>query len=263
MLYFHVSSTRPSFVIDLSSGSVLNRNLCYSISDKTTPKPMTTFSMCNKNLMKVPRDIPPNKIEIYLNGNKITTLSSENFPQGCKWQKLDLKNNKITVINRGAFVNLKQLKDLSLNGNPLREIRGDMWQGLQALVVLRIRTLSVDTTLRSKAFSNLPSLRDMRLNLEHLKKHRSNNTNPKNFPHTPKDQVKFKIEIGGRNITCETGFCFLNNMQKKGLIGGFTAQGEKIPNPVCSKDQNPFWNYSALNCKSVGEWNYKKQTSVY
>ena len=214
---------------------------------------MTTFSICNKNLTKVPRDIPPNKIEIYLNGNKITTLSSENFPQGCKWEKLDLKNNKITVINRGAFVNLKQLKDLSLNGNPLREIRGDMWKGLRALVVLRIRTLSVDTTLRSKAFSNLPSLRDMSLNLEHLKKHRSHYTNPNNFPDTPKKQVKFKIEIGGREITCDNSFCFLNNMQKKGLIGGFTVQGEKIPDPVCSKDQNPFWNSSALNCKSVGE----------
>ena len=249
MLYFRVSPTRPSFLIP--SGSVLNRNLCFSISDQTTPKPMTTF--CNKNLKQVPEDISTNEREIDLSGNKISSLSSKNFPQGCRWEKLNLKNNKIIFINGGAFVNLKQLKDLSLNGNPLREIRGDMWQGLQALVVLRIRTLSVDTTLLSKAFSNLPSLRDMRLNLEHLKKHRSNYTNPKNFPDTPKDQVKFKIEIGGRNITCETGFCFLNNMQKKGLIGGFTAQGEKIPDPVCSKGQNPFWNYSALNCKSVGE----------
>ena len=208
--------------------------------------------MSKQNLEEVPRNIPQNRRIIDLSGNKITTLSSKDFPQSCTWQSLNLKNNKITVINPRAFVNLKQLKELSLNGNPLREIRGDMWQGLQALVVLRIRTLSVDT-LGSKAFSNLPKLRNISVTLDQLKKHESQYTNPDNFPDTPKNQAKFKIEIGGREITCDNSFCFLNDMRNKRLIEGFMADGKEIPDPVCSKDKNPFWKYSSVNCKSIGE----------
>ena len=224
----------------------------------------------------MPQKIPPNVIKIDLSGNQITTLSTESFPQDSKWETLNLTNNRITIIRRAAFVNLNQLKDLylngnkiseiesgafgnldqlktlTLNGNPLQEIRGDMWQGLRGLVVLRIRT--ANTTLRRpKAFSNLQSLQNLSLNLEHLKTYSSYYLNSSNFPDTPKEQATFEIDIGGMKVSCDNSFCFLNNMQKKGLIGGFTKNGKPIPDPVCDIDQNPFWNYSSLNCESLGK----------
>ena len=213
--------------------------------------------------------------KIDLSGNRITSLSNESFPQGSKWETLDLTNNRITIIRRAAFVNLNQLKDLSLNGNkiteiengafrnltqlqtltlngnPLGEIRGDMWQGLRALVVLRIRT--INTRLSPKAFSNLQSLQNLSLNLEHLKKYKSYYLDSSNFPDTPNDQAKFEIDIGGMKVSCDNSFCFLNNMQKKGLIGGFTEDGKAIPDPVCNISQNPFWKYSSVNCDSLGK----------
>ena len=223
----------------------------------------------------MPLNISPNITEIDLSGNQITNLSSESFPQGSKWETLNLTNNRITIIRGATFLNLKQLQDLSLtgneiseiqsgafrnleqlrtltlNGNPLREIRGDMWQGLRALVVLRIRT--ANTKLTPRAFSNLQSLQNLSLNLEHLKKYSSYYLNSSNFPHTPKEQAKFEIDIGGMKVSCDNSFCFLNNMQKKGLIGGFTENGKPISDPVCSIDQNPFWNYSSVNCDSLGK----------
>ena len=248
-------------------------DLFLKISDATAKS--TSVWRSNRNLAEVPIDIPPNVINVDLSGNQLTTLSSESFPQELKWETLNLTNNRITIIRRAAFVNLNQLKDLSLkgneiseiengafqnltqlktltlNGNPLREIRGDMWQGLGGLVVLRIRT--VHTRLRPKAFSYLQSLQNLSLNLEHLKEHSSYYLNSSNFPDTPKDQAKFEIDIGGMKVSCDNSFCFLNNMQKKGLIGGFTENGTAIPDPVCSIDQNPFWKYSSLNCDSLSK----------
>ena len=207
----------------------------------------------NRNLLKIPTNLPQNVTDADLSGNQFTLLSKLNFSKSYKWQALNLSNSKISVIRAGTFRNLGQLRNLSLNGNPLSEIRGDMWQGLQSLMVLRIRAL-VNITLHPKAFSNLPSLETMSLDLEHLKRHSSEYIDPSNFPDTPAEQVKFKIEIRGREITCDNSFCFLNNLQKKGLIKAFLAEGDELPEgPVCKIDQNPFWKYSKLNCDSVGE----------
>ena len=165
-------------------------------------------------------------------------------------RSLDLRNNKISVIKKGAFKNLIHLEILTLSGNPLQEIRGDMWEGLQSLKVLRITNINL-TALQSKGFAHLKSLKTLTLNLAVLKKFTFLNTST--YFNTPEGQIKFRIELGGREITCDNSFCFLNNMLKKGLIRGFTAKGEKIDEPICKINQNPFWKYSSLNCESLGE----------
>ena len=219
--------------------------------EETTTNKQTEFS--SKGYNKVPRNLR-NEAIVNLSGNKITRLSQGDFDSIKNCTTLDLENNRITVIKTGAFEHLSQLETLTLSGNPLKEIKGDMWKGLQALVNIRIRGLPTNITLHHQAFSNLPKLHKVDLDLKHLKKYSSFYINSTNFPDTPKNQVKFRIELhGGSEITCSNSFCFLNNMQKKGLIGGFTAQGEKIDEPICKKDQNPFWKYASVNCDSIGK----------
>ena len=188
-------------------------------------KPTNEFS--NKGYEKVPRNLR-NEAIVNLGRNKITRLSRGDFDSIKNCRTLDLENNKIALIETGAFKPLSQLKTLNLNKNPLREIKGDMWKGLQALVNIRIRGLPTNITLHHQAFSNLPKLHKVELDLKHLKKYSSFYINSTNFPDTPKNQVKFRIELqGGSEITCSNSFCFLNNMHKKGLIRGFTSKGSR------------------------------------
>ena len=208
--------------------------------------------LSNKGYVKIPRNLR-NEAIVNLSRNKITRLSQGDFDSIKNCTTLDLENNRIAVIKAGAFKHLSQLKTLTLSGNPLKEIKGNMWTGLRALVNVRIRRLPANITLHHQAFSNLPKLQKVDLDLKHLKKYSSFYINSTNFPDTPKNQVKFRIELGGREITCDNSFCFLNNMQKKGLIGGFTAQDEHIDQPICHINQNPFWKYSSVNCDSLGE----------
>ena len=219
-------------------------------SEEPTTNELTEFS--KKGYKRVPGNLR-NVAVVNLSRNKITRLSIGDFNSIKNCRTLDLENNTIKIIEAGTFKLLSKLKTLNLNNNSLREIKGDMWTGLKALVNIRITGLPANVTLHHQAFSNLPKLQNVDLDLKHLKKYSSFYINSTNFPDTPKDQVKFRIELGGREITCDNSFCFLNNMQDKGLIGGFTADGKEIPDPVCSKDQNPFWTYSSLNCESLGE----------
>ena len=217
------------------------------------PKTIETADFSNKEYDRVPGNLP-NVATVNLSGNMIDHLSTGVFANIKNCRTLALENNRIAVIKAGAFKHLSQLKTLTLSGNPLKEIKGDMWKGLRALVNIRIRGLPANIALHHQAFSNLPKLHEVDLDLKHLKKYSSFYINSTNFPDTPKNQVKFRIELqGGSEITCSNSFCFLNNMQKKGLIGGFTAQGEKIDEPICKKDQNPFWKYASVNCDSLGK----------
>ena len=220
--------------------------------EETTTTEPTELS--NKGYKKVPGNLR-NEVIVNLSGNKITRLSQGDFDSIKNCRTLHLENNTIAVIESGTFKPLSQLKTLNLNKNPLREIKGDMWKGLRALVNISIRGLPTNITLHHQAFSNLPKLHKVDLDLKHLKKYSSFYVNSTNFPDTPKNQVKFRIELGGNEITCDNSFCFLNNMHKKGLIGGFTAKGSEFDQPVCKKDQTPFWKYASVNCDSIGKWN--------
>ena len=193
-----------------------------------------------------------NAITVNLSGNNIARLTVGIFTKIPNCQILDLSKNKITVIEGGVFENLVHLKALNLSGNPLQKINGEMWEGLRSLKILQITNVSV-TNVQQEGFANLKSLKALMLNLNILMKFQSRFMKPSSFPDTPKNQVKFSIELGGREITCDNSLCFLDNMQKKGLIGGFTAQGEKIPVPICKLDQSSFWEYASLHCDNNNE----------
>jgi hypothetical protein len=61
-------------------------------------------------------------IEIYINHNEISELTSNIF-SGCKkLQILEINRNKIEIVNDGAFVGLSELRVLELSGNQISSI---------------------------------------------------------------------------------------------------------------------------------------------
>lgn len=67
-------------------------------------------------LTEVPYDEISGSVYILdLNGNNITTLKS--FPEGIKMRRLQIANNRLTRVERQAFVGLEYLIDVDLSGN--------------------------------------------------------------------------------------------------------------------------------------------------
>lgn len=68
------------------------------------------------NLTEVPYDELSLSVYILdLNGNNITTLKS--FPNDIKMRRLQIANNRLTRVEKGAFVGLEYLIDVDLSGN--------------------------------------------------------------------------------------------------------------------------------------------------
>lgn len=68
------------------------------------------------NLTEVPYDEISGSVYILdLNGNNITTLKQ--FPSGIKMRRLQIANNKLTRVDKEAFVGLEYLIDVDLSGN--------------------------------------------------------------------------------------------------------------------------------------------------
>ncbi|ELW46986.1 Slit like protein 2 protein [Tupaia chinensis] len=67
-------------------------------------------------LRSVPRSIPRNTERLDLNGNNITRITKTDFAGLRHLRVLQLMENKISTIERGAFQDLKELERLRLNG---------------------------------------------------------------------------------------------------------------------------------------------------
>lgn len=81
--------------------------------------PKSRIDCQNKELAKVPTDIPPDVLEIDLSRNKIKQLSARNFMTFQELETLNLSNNALTYIHSAAFVGLLRLKELDLSQNYL------------------------------------------------------------------------------------------------------------------------------------------------
>uniref|UniRef100_A0A671VB45 SLIT and NTRK like family member 2 n=1 Tax=Sparus aurata TaxID=8175 RepID=A0A671VB45_SPAAU len=81
---------------------------------------------------------PPNKIsQLFLNGNFLSRLSTNEFVNYDNVTSLYLGNNGLQEIQTGAFNALRFLKRLSLNNNNLEVIKKDTFSGLESLEYLQ------------------------------------------------------------------------------------------------------------------------------
>ena len=70
-------------------------------------------------------------------------------------------------IKPGAFSTLSRCKAIWLWNNRIREIRGDMWEGLESLQELSLSHNHI-TTVHPGGFSNLPHINKLWLNSNRL-----------------------------------------------------------------------------------------------
>ena len=115
-------------------------------------------AMCyRKRLTMIPAGLPSNLRTLWAHENKISVLQRSSFEQLKFLEKLKLSQNEITRIDNGTFVNLENLLDLNLNHNNVSNLFDETFRGLKRLQFLRLKYNKL-TLLRRRTFRFLSSL---------------------------------------------------------------------------------------------------------
>uniref|UniRef100_A0A8C9W842 Slit homolog 1 protein n=1 Tax=Scleropages formosus TaxID=113540 RepID=A0A8C9W842_SCLFO len=109
----------------------------------------TVVRCSNKHLRGLPRGVPRNVTELYLDGNQFNMVPKE-LSSFKHLQLVDLSNNKISSLSNSSFANMSQLTTLILSYNSLRCIPALAFAGLRSLRLLAIgaNPLHCDCRLR-------------------------------------------------------------------------------------------------------------------
>ncbi|XP_034392503.1 slit homolog 1b [Cyclopterus lumpus] len=118
---------------------------------------MDTVVRCsNKHLQALPRGLPRNVTELYLDGNQFTSVPKE-LATFKYLQLVDLSNNKISSLSDDSFSNMSQLTTLILSYNSLRCIPPLALGGLRSLRLLSLHGNDI-SELQRGIFSDVVSL---------------------------------------------------------------------------------------------------------
>ncbi|XP_049927043.1 slit homolog 1a isoform X3 [Epinephelus moara] len=120
----------------------------------------TTVDCHGLGLKTMPRNIPRNTERLELNGNNLTRITKSDFA-GLKYIRvLQLMENQITVIERGAFDDMKELERLRLNRNQLQQLPELLFQKNPALSRLDLSNNQI-SEIAPDAFQGLRSLNSL------------------------------------------------------------------------------------------------------
>ncbi|XP_071982122.1 slit homolog 2 protein isoform X1 [Engystomops pustulosus] len=116
----------------------------------------TVVRCSNKGLKALPKGIPKDVTELYLDGNQFTLVPKElsNYKH---LMLIDLSNNRISTLSNQSFSNMTQLLTLILSYNRLRCIPLQAFTGLNSLRLLSLHGNDI-STIPQGAFSDLSSL---------------------------------------------------------------------------------------------------------
>ncbi|XP_003972277.3 slit homolog 1b isoform X2 [Takifugu rubripes] len=110
----------------------------------------------NKHLQALPRGLPRNVTELYLDGNQFTSVPKE-LATFRFLQLVDLSNNKISFLSDDSFSNMSQLTTLILSYNALRCIPPRALSGLRSLRLLSLHGNDI-SELQQGIFNDVASL---------------------------------------------------------------------------------------------------------
>ncbi|MGH0116672.1 UNVERIFIED_CONTAM: hypothetical protein FKN15_021220 [Acipenser sinensis] len=116
----------------------------------------TVVRCSNKHLRALPRGIPRNVTELYLDGNQFSIVPKE-LSSFKYLQLVDLSNNKISSLTNSSFTNMSQLTTLILSYNSLRCIPVLAFRGLHSLRLLSLHGNEVSELLEG-IFNDVASL---------------------------------------------------------------------------------------------------------
>ncbi|XP_028831928.1 slit homolog 2 protein isoform X4 [Denticeps clupeoides] len=121
----------------------------------------TVVRCSNKGLKTLPKGIPKEVTELYLDGNQFTQVPVElsNYKQ---LTLIDLSNNQISTLSNHSFSNMSELLTLILSYNRLRCIPAKAFDGLKSLRLLSLHGNDI-AVIPEGAFKDLASLSHLAL----------------------------------------------------------------------------------------------------
>ncbi|XP_036804970.1 slit homolog 1 protein isoform X2 [Oncorhynchus mykiss] len=146
----------PDFRCD--DGAVLEESSCGARPQCPTECTCTeTVVRCsNKHLQALPKGLPRNVTELYLDGNQFSMVPRE-LSTFKHLQLVDLSNNRISSLSDSSFSNMSQLTTLILSYNSLRCIPPLALAGLRSLRLLSLHGNDISELLEG-IFSDVASL---------------------------------------------------------------------------------------------------------
>lgn len=122
-----------------------------------------TVVRCSRvRLQEIPRGIPPETSELYLDVNEIQMIHADRLSHLKSLTKLDLSNNQISVLSNFSFVNLTKLSSLIISYNKLQCIQRDALAGLESLRVISLHGNDI-SVIPEGAFKDLKSITHLAL----------------------------------------------------------------------------------------------------
>nr|XP_022908749.1 protein slit [Onthophagus taurus] len=117
-----------------------------------------TIVRCSKaKLKEIPRGIPPETSELYLDGNEITKIQADKISHLKSLTRLDLSNNQIGILSNFTFSNLSKLSTLIIGYNKLQCIQRNALYGLKSLRIISLHGNQI-SMIPEGTFANLTSI---------------------------------------------------------------------------------------------------------
>ncbi|KAI9562208.1 hypothetical protein GHT06_013173 [Daphnia sinensis] len=122
-----------------------------------------TIVRCSRaKLREIPKNIPPETTELYLDVNEIQSIQPERLSHLRSLTRLDLSNNMVSVLSNNTFVNLTKLSSLIVSYNKLQCVQRNAFSGLLSLRILSLHGNDV-SMIPEGAFTDLQSITHLAL----------------------------------------------------------------------------------------------------
>ncbi|XP_006115817.1 slit homolog 3 protein [Pelodiscus sinensis] len=163
---------KPSFLKEIPIQDVAIQDFTCDGNDESScllsprcPDPCTCVDSVvrcsNKGLRILPKGIPKDVTELYLEGNHLTAVPKE-LSTFRHLTLIDLSNNSISMLANYTFINMTQLSTLILSYNRLRCIPVYAFNGLKSLRVLTLHGNDI-SSVPEGSFNDLVSLSHLAL----------------------------------------------------------------------------------------------------
>ncbi|XP_032672289.1 protein slit isoform X1 [Odontomachus brunneus] len=118
---------------------------------------------CSRSqLTEIPRGIPPETTELYLDVNDIKTIQPERLNHLRILTRLDLSNNQIGMLSNDTFRNLTKLSHLIISYNKLQCVQRNALAGLKNLRIISLHGNDI-SVIPEGAFEDLKSITHLAL----------------------------------------------------------------------------------------------------
>ncbi|XP_044761179.1 protein slit isoform X1 [Coccinella septempunctata] len=117
-----------------------------------------TVVRCSRaDLKEIPRGIPPETSELYLDFNFITSIQADRLSHLKALTRLDISNNHIGMLSNNTFSSLSKLSTLIISYNKLQCIQQNALDGLGSLRILSLHGNQI-SMIPEGTFTNLKSI---------------------------------------------------------------------------------------------------------